>query len=250
MPGKDRLIIALDVNDSRKALELVNMLAPYTGMFKVGMELFYSQGAGIISEIKKKNCKVFLDLKLHDIPNTVYRAARALAGLGADIINVHAAGGKEMMRQAMAGVKEGVKEGAAASGARPPLVIAVTVLTSIDQEVFNSQLGVPGPIMDSVLSWAVQAKEAGLDGVVASPLEVAAIREACGKKFVVVTPGIRPSGSDVGDQKRIMTPGQAINAGATYIVVGRPVTAADDPVSAAMKIAAEIDLTPGKGCVG
>ncbi|KJS17596.1 MAG: orotidine 5'-phosphate decarboxylase [Peptococcaceae bacterium BRH_c4b] len=246
MSGKDRLIIALDVSDSQQALDLVKMLAPYAGMFKVGMELFYSQGAGIISEIKKKNGKVFLDLKLHDIPNTVYRAARALAGLGADIINVHAAGGKEMMRQAMAGVKEG----AAASGARPPLVIAVTVLTSIDQEVFNNQLGVPGPIIDIVLSWAVQAKEAGLDGVVASPLEVAAIREACGKNFVVVTPGIRPSGSDVGDQKRIMTPGQAINAGATYIVVGRPVTAADDPVSAAMKIAAEIDLTPGKGCVG
>ncbi len=246
MPGKDRLIIALDVSDSRKALELADMLAPYAGMFKVGMELFYSQGAGIISEIKKRNGKVFLDLKLHDIPNTVYRAARALAVLGADIINVHAAGGQEMMRQAMAGVKEG----AAASGARPPLVIAVTVLTSIDQEVFNNQLGVPGPIIDRVLSWAVQAKEAGLDGVVASPLEVAAIREACGKNFVVVSPGIRPSGSDVGDQKRIMTPGQAINAGATYIVVGRPVTAADDPVSAAMKIAAEIDLTPGKGCVG
>ena len=246
MPGKDRQIIALDVSDSRKAIELADMLAPYAGMFKVGMELFYSQGAGIISEIKKRKGKVFLDLKLHDIPNTIYRAARALAGLGADIINVHAAGGKEMMRQAMAGVKEG----AAASGARPPLVIAVTVLTSIDQEVFNNQLGVPGPIIDSVLSWAVQAKEAGLDGVVASPLEVAAIREACGKNFVVVTPGIRPSGSDAGDQKRIMTPGQAINAGATYIVVGRPVTAADDPVSAAMKIAAEIDLTLGKGCVG
>lgn len=246
MLGKDRLIIALDVSDGSKALELADMLAPYAGMFKVGMELYYSQGATIISEIKKRNGKVFLDLKLHDIPNTVYRAARALAGLGADIINVHAAGGSEMMRQAVTGVKEGV----AASGTVPPLVIAVTVLTSMDQEAFNRQLGVPGQIIDRVSAWALQAKEAGLDGVVASPLEVAAIRKTCGDDFVVVTPGIRPSGSEAGDQKRIMTPELAINAGATYIVVGRPVTAADDPVSAARKIAAEIDHAQGKGCVG
>lgn len=246
MLGKDRLIIALDVSDGGKALELTDMLAPYAGMFKVGMELYYSQGANIISEIKKRNGKVFLDLKLHDIPNTVYRAARALAVLGADIINVHAAGGSEMMRQTVAGVKEGV----AASGASPPLVIAVTVLTSMDQDAFNRQLGMPGKIIDRVSAWALQAKEAGLDGVVASPLEIAAIRKACGDDFAVVTPGIRPWGSESGDQKRIMTPGLAINAGATYIVVGRPVTAADDPVSAARKIAAEIDHAQGKGCVG
>jgi orotidine-5'-phosphate decarboxylase len=246
LKGKERLIIALDVSDGNKALELADMLAPYAGMFKVGMELFYSQGAGIITQIKKRNGKVFLDLKLHDIPNTVYRAARCLGGLGADVINVHAAGGQEMMRQAMLGLKEG----AAAAGLGPPLVIAVTVLTSIDQDAFNKQLGLPGRIMDRVLSWAQQAKEAGLDGVVASPLEVAAIRGACGDNFVVVTPGIRPAGSEIGDQKRIMTPAQAVNAGATYIVVGRPVTAAADPVSAAMQIAGEMENNMEKGCVG
>ncbi len=242
LKGKDRLIVALDVSDGRKALELVDMLAPYAGMFKVGMELFYSNGAEMVKEIKKKGGKIFLDLKMHDIPNTVSRAARALAGLGVDMINVHAAGGKEMMKQAALAAREG----AAAAGYKTPLVIAVTVLTSISQEVFNIEMGMQGKIIDRVTSWAEIVREAGLDGVVASPLEISAIRNVCGNDFVIVTPGIRPSGSEMGDQKRIMTPGQAVKSGASYIVVGRPIIAAENPAAAARAISEEMDAAKEK----
>lgn len=235
--GKDRLIIALDVSDAGKAVELVEQLTPYTGMFKVGMELFYSQGAEIIREIKKRNGKIFLDLKMHDIPNTVARAARVLARLGVDMINVHAAGGREMMQAAA----EAVRQESAALGVKPPLIIAVTVLTSISQEVFNQQMGMPGEIMDRVTYWARLAEEAGMDGVVASPREATAIRQTCGSEFIIVTPGVRPEGSEKGDQKRVTTPGQAILAGATYLVVGRPITGAADPVRGAREVVLEIE---------
>ncbi|GBF32993.1 orotidine 5'-phosphate decarboxylase [Desulfocucumis palustris] len=243
--GKDRLIVALDVSDGRRALELVDMLAPFTGMFKVGMELFYSGGADMVKEIKKKGGKIFLDLKMHDIPNTVSRAAGALAGLGVDMLNVHAAGGREMMRQAALAAREG----AAAAGNKPPLVIAVTVLTSISQEMFNNEMGLQGKIIDRVTAWAEITREAGLDGVVSSPLEIAAIRRACGDDFIIVTPGIRPSGSVRADQKRVMTPGEAVKDGASYIVAGRPITGAEDPAAAARAITEEMDAVLEKGCV-
>lgn len=235
--GKDRLIVALDVSDARRALELVEQLTPYVGMFKVGMELFYSQGSEIIREIKKQKGKIFLDLKLHDIPNTVARAAVVLARLGVDMINVHAAGGGEMMRAAV----DAVRRECAGLGIRPPLMIAVTVLTSISQEAFNSEMGVPGEIMDRAAAWAGLARNAGMDGVVASPREVVAIRQACGPDFIIVTPGVRPAGSQKGDQKRIMTPGQAVKTGATYLVVGRPITGDADPARAAGAVVEEIE---------
>ncbi|MFZ5633135.1 MAG: orotidine-5'-phosphate decarboxylase [Bacillota bacterium] len=236
----DRLIIALDVSDPGRAIELVDLLKPYAGMFKVGMELFYSAGQRIINEIKKRDCRVFLDLKLHDIPNTVAGAAGALTRLGPDMFNVHAAGGPEMMRAAVAAA-----EGAARrEGKERPLIIAVTVLTSIDRGTFNNHIGIKGRIEDFVASWAKMAKNCGLDGVVSSPGEVSLIREACGPEFLIVTPGVRPAWSAAGDQKRVMTPAAAISAGATYIVVGRPITASPDPADAARKILDEI-----KGCV-
>lgn len=204
-------------------------------MFKVGMELFYSTGGDIVKEIKGMGCGVFLDLKLHDIPNTVAGAARSLTRLGPDIINVHAAGGPEMMKAAV----QAVHEEADREGYARPLVIAVTVLTSIDQETFSA-LGINGNIESYVTQWSSLTKDCGLDGVVASPEEVRMIRHHCGSDFVVVTPGVRPSWSAAGDQKRFTTPHEAIQRGATYIVVGRPITAAAKPLEAAQKILNEI----------
>ncbi|GAB6181089.1 orotidine-5'-phosphate decarboxylase [Desulfotomaculum defluvii] len=234
--AKERLIVALDVDTKEEALQLTQKLSPYAGFFKVGMQLFYSSGPEIIRLLKDQGVKVFLDLKLHDIPNTVGQAARVLAGLGADIINVHASGGVSMMRQAA----DSVRERAYALGLAAPLVISVTVLTSIDEQVFNNEIGLPGTIQDRVKKWATMTQEAGLDGVVASPREIQTIREACGPEFKIITPGIRPAWSVVGDQKRIMTPGMAIKQGTSYIVVGRPITANEEPAVAAQKILSEI----------
>lgn len=234
--AKEKLIAALDVDTAEAALDLVRKISSQVGMFKVGMQLFYSAGPDVVRRIKGEGVKVFLDLKLHDIPNTVGQAARALAGLGADIINVHAAGGTAMMRAAA----EAVQERAAALGLPVPLVISVTVLTSIDQSTFQQDLGYTGAIQERVRAWASLTKQAGLDGVVASPKEIAVIREACGEDFKIITPGIRPAWSVSGDQKRIMTPGQAISAGASYLVVGRPITGDADPATAAQKILSEM----------
>ncbi len=236
--NSDRLIVALDVSHAERAVGLVDVLKPCAGMFKVGMELFYSAGGGIVREIKEKGCRVFLDLKLHDIPNTVAGAARALTRLGPDMINLHAPGGPEMIRAAAAAVGEE----AGRQGTARPLVIAVTVLTSIDQKTFN-MLGFSGKVEHFVEAWARMAMDCGLDGVVASPEEVPVIRKACGPDFIVVTPGVRPSWWDAGDQKRFTTPAAAISAGATQIVVGRPITGSSDPLASAMKILDEI-----KGC--
>lgn len=233
------MIVALDVSDAKRALEMVDVLKPCAGMFKVGMELFYSAGGDIVKEIKSRGCRVFLDLKLHDIPNTVAAAAGALVRYGPDIINVHASGGPEMMKAAA----HSVSKAADRLGAARPLVIAVTVLTSIDRDMFNNRMGIGGEIEDYVVRWSKMARDCGLDGVVASPREVALIRENCGPEFVIVTPGVRPAWSEAGDQKRVMTPAASISAGATYIVVGRPVTASPDPLASAAKILEEI-----KGC--
>jgi len=227
--AKEKLIVALDVDSHTRAMELVSKLAGQVGLFKVGMELFYAAGPGIIRDITASGAGVFLDLKLHDIPNTVGRAAGVLARYGAAIINVHAAGGRDMMRAA----RESAAEEALKHGVPAPMVIAVTVLTSIDQQAFNSDIGLPGAIKDRVRAWALLAKETGLDGVVCSPEEIAPVRAACGPDFKIITPGIRPAGAATGDQRRVMTPSEAVRAGADYIVIGRPVTGAPDPAAAA-----------------
>lgn len=237
MPSfKNPLIIALDFDHVDDALNLAEKIGPYAGGFKVGMQLYYSAGKEILRRFKEKNLPVFVDLKMHDIPNTVAGATRALTRQGASIVNVHAAGGKAMMQAAAVAARaESEKNGMVC-----PLVVAVTVLTSIDQEVFRQEMGHTGAIQDRVAAWAVMAKEAGLDGVVASPLEISAIRKACGPDFVIITPGIRPAGSAANDQKRTLTPAEALKLGATYLVVGRPVTAAHDPLEAVKAILAEI----------
>ncbi|MFZ5644455.1 MAG: orotidine-5'-phosphate decarboxylase [Bacillota bacterium] len=230
------LIVALDVNSREKALALVDKLSDHVGMFKVGMELFYGTGGNIVKEIKNRGGRVFLDLKLHDIPNTVARASRVITGLEPDIINVHASGGPEMMSEAAAAVSEE----AASLDIKKPLVIAVTVLTSINREILNGSIGIEGELEATVVRWSEMTKKCGLDGVVASPKEVSVIREKCGDDFIIVTPGVRPSGSETNDQKRVMTPLEAIKAGSSYIVVGRPVTSSDNPVESAKNILREL----------
>lgn len=233
---KDKLIIALDVDTRERALALVRELSGQVGFFKVGMELYYGAGSGIVGEIVDAGAKVFLDLKLHDIPNTVGRAVRVLVRSGASIINVHAAGGGAMMRAA----RESAGEEAGRLGVPVPLVVAVTVLTSIDRETFNRELGFPGEVEDRVRAWALLARESGLDGVVCSPRETSPVREACGPGFTIITPGIRPAGARLGDQRRVMTPQDALRAGASHIVVGRPVTGAPDRLAAVKAIVEEM----------
>ena len=230
------LIIALDVDTMEEAGRLADVLKPHVGAFKVGMQLFNSAGPPVIHFLKEKNVPVFIDLKLHDISNTVANAARVLARHGARIINVHAAGGLDMMRAAAFSVQDEADK----LGMERPLLVAVTVLTSIDQEAFNTQMGIPGTIADRVTAWAEMAKEAGLDGVVASPREIAPIRAACGEEFVIITPGVRPAGTDLNDQARVMTPAEAIQQGATYLVIGRPITGAPDPAQAAKDVLGSI----------
>lgn len=232
---KNPLIIALDVDTLEEAGRLADILGPYVGAFKVGMQLFYSAGTEAVQRVKKKG-PVFIDLKLHDIPNTVAGAARVLTRLGVSIINVHAAGGRAMMQAATGAVRDE----AARTGLPKPLVIAVTVLTSMDQEAFNRDLGIPGSVEDRVVSWATMAKEAGLDGVVASPREISAIRDRCGPDFAIITPGVRPQWAAANDQKRTMTPAEAVRLGATCLVIGRPVTGAADPVEAVKAVLNEI----------
>ncbi len=223
MKPKDRLIVALDFNSEHKAMEAVDRLKAEVKFFKVGLELFSSCGPAIVDKIKKKGCEVFLDLKFHDIPNTVEKASRAVSSLGAFMFNVHALGGLDMMKRA---------KGAAGSGSK---VIAVTILTSADENALK-KCGISVNIEDEVINLAALAKDAGLDGVVASPKEVSRIRKELGKDFLIVAPGIRPASAAIDDQKRIATPREAIDLGADYIVVGRPIIAAPDPIAMAREI--------------
>ena len=234
---KKRLIVALDVDSLERARDLVMELKPHVGPFKVGMELFNSSGPDAVKLIRGLGAEVFIDLKLHDIPNTVAGAARALTRHGAGIVNVHAAGGRAMMQAAA----RAVREEAGSMQVKLPLVVAVTVLTSIDQAAFNDELGLPGEISQRVVAWAKLAQECGLDGVVASPREVAAIRAACGEDFVIITPGVRPVGDGLQDQKRTMTPAGAVAAGSSYLVVGRPITGAGNRVAAAKRMVVEME---------
>lgn len=231
----DRLIVALDVHTMADAEQLVQKLGDTVSYYKVGMELFYSVGPDVVRWLSQQGKKVFLDLKLHDIPNTVAGGLCSLMDLGASIVNVHASGGYTMMKTAA----ERLHAAAAERGIECPKIIAITVLTSISQEEWNGT-GQTRAIEDSVLTLARLTKSAGLDGVVASPREAAAIRQACGPDFLIVTPGVRPAGSDVNDQTRIATPAAAIRNGASHIVVGRPIRMADDPQAAAEAIIAEM----------
>jgi orotidine-5'-phosphate decarboxylase len=231
----DKLIVALDVDSRDKAMDLVGRLSAATRYFKVGLELFSACGPAILDDIKREGCSVFLDLKLMDIPTTVAKAARVLAGHGVGMINVHASGGHEMMANTM----EAVKEEARTLGVSRPKVIAVTVLTSQDNAALKA-IGVEADARTQVLRLAALAKNSGVDGVVASPEEASGIRSACGKDFLIVTPGVRPSWAGKDDQKRVATPKEAISSGADHIVVGRPITGAPDPLEAARRILSEI----------
>ena len=238
MQAKEKIILALDVDNLEKALTLVKDLKDYVGMFKVGMELYYSTGPDIVKQINDLGGKVFVDLKLHDIPNTASSAGRVLTRLNCAMFNVHAAGGFEMMRK----THEDSAAEALKLGIKPPLLLAVTVLTSIAQEQLRQEMMVSDlSVQDLVVKWALLAQKAGMDGVVCSPQEIILIKEACGAEFKTVTPGIRPAWSEVGDQKRITTPRQALEMGTDYMVIGRPIAKADNPREAAVKIIEELE---------
>ena len=233
---KEKLVLALDVEDINEAKALVDELSPYIGTFKVGLQLFCGYGLEIINYIKEKNSNFFLDVKLHDIPNTVEKASFNVIKNGANFFNVHATGGIEMMRAA----KKGALEASEKFNRKKPLILAVTVLTSISQEILSDELSNKKEVKDFVLQLARNAKEAGLDGVVASALELKEIKKELGKDFIVLTPGIRPSWTLKDDQKRIATPKSAISDGADYIVLGRAVTKAENKLEAIEKIYEEI----------
>ena len=236
MDARDRSICALDFPTFDEAKALVEELGDAVTFYKVGMELFYGAGPDIIRYLKEKDKKVFLDLKLQDIPNTVAHSLAVLTRLGADIMNVHAVGGSKMMAEGM----KAVKEAAAELGRPAPKLIAVTVLTSMDEAQWKP-LNYARPIGEEVLDLAALTKESGLDGVVASPREAAGIRERCGKDFLIVTPGVRPAWAASNDQSRIATPAAAIGNGSTHLVVGRPITRADNKQEAVRKILEEME---------
>ena len=221
--GKD-VIIACDFADKETALNFLDKFEGRKPFVKIGMELFYAEGPQIVREIKARGHKIFLDLKLHDIPNTVKKSMAVLSRLDVDMCNLHAAGTSRMMEAALEGLTR-------PDGTRP-LLIAVTQLTSTDQEAMERDLLIKEPIDKVVMHYAETAKNAGLDGVVCSPLEAQKVHDICGEKFLTVTPGVRFADGDIGDQRRVMTPEQAKKIGSDYIVVGRPITAAPDPVAA------------------
>ncbi len=223
--GKD-VIIACDFGSATETLAFLDKFGEEKPFIKIGMELFYAEGPQIVKVIKSRGYRVFLDLKLHDIPNTVRKAMRVLSGLGVDMVNLHAAGTKAMMSAAIEGLTK--PDG---SGTRP-LLIAVTQLTSTSETIMRNELLIASSMEETVLKYASNAKEAGLDGVVCSPLEAQAVHTACGDGFLTVTPGVRFADSETGDQARIATPADAKRLGSDYIVVGRPITAAQNPAEA------------------
>ena len=221
--GKD-VIVACDFSSAEATFAFLDKFQGKKPFVKIGMELYYAEGPSIVREIKARGHKIFLDLKLHDIPNTVKKAMSVLSRLDVDICNLHAAGTINMMKAAVEGLTR-------EDGTRP-LLIAVTQLTSTDQESMEKDLLIKAPIDEVVMHYAQCAKEAGLDGVVCSPKEAQVVHASCGEKFITVTPGVRFADGDIGDQKRVMTPAEAKRIGSDYIVVGRPITAAEDPVAA------------------
>ena len=228
--GKD-VIIACDFSSKEETLTFLDKFSGKKPYVKIGMELFYAEGPEIVREIKARGHQIFLDLKLHDIPNTVKKSMSVLSRLDVDMVNLHAAGTRAMMEAALEGVTR-------PDGSRP-LVIAVTQLTSTSQERMQEELLISAPIDETVMHYAANAEKAGLDGVVCSPMEAGKVHETCGKQFLTVTPGIRFADGDKGDQVRVTTPTQAKEIGSDYIVVGRPITAAADPVAAYERCVAE-----------
>ena len=228
--GKD-VIIACDFDSKEKTLAFLDQFQGEKPFVKIGMELYYAEGPAIVREIKARGHRIFLDLKLHDIPNTVKKAMAVLSGLDVDICNLHAAGTRPMMEAALEGLRR-------PDGTRP-LLIAVTQLTSTDEETMRRDLLIDRPLDQVVMHYARTAAQAGLDGVVCSPLEAGKVHEACGRQFLTVTPGVRFAGGDTGDQKRVTTPARAKELGSDYIVVGRPITGDEDPVAAWKRCVAE-----------
>ena len=228
--GKD-VIVACDFDSAQKVYDFLDKFTERKPFVKIGMELFYAAGPQIVKEIKSRGHKIFLDLKLHDIPNTVKKSMSVLSGLDVDITNLHAAGTVRMMEAAIEGLTR-------PDGTRP-LLIAVTQLTSTDQESMENDLLIKEPIDKVVMHYAANAKKAGLDGVVCSPLEAGKVHDVCGSEFLTITPGVRFADGEIGDQKRVMTPAEAKKIGSDYIVVGRPITAAADPVAAYERCVAE-----------
>jgi len=237
LSARERLVLALDVNNFKKAEELVDKLTDYVGVFKIGNQLFTAEGTKVIKMVQEKGGKVFLDLKFHDIPNTVARAAEVVSKLGVYIFDIHTSGGYEMMKATV----EASKKLSFALGISKPLILGVTLLTSINQEILEKEIGIKKSLEEQVVHLAKLAEAAGLDGVVASPWEIKALRAACGEGFVILTPGIRPAGKSDDDQKRIMTPQEAIKLGADFIVIGRPITNATNPVKASQEILKEME---------
>ncbi len=237
-PGsmRERLILALDVDDLERVKALVSLLDSKVGMFKVGKQLFTHAGPQAVKLIQGMGGEVFLDLKFHDIPNTVAKAAIEATRLGVKMFNVHASGSLEMMRLTVREVSRVCRQ----EGLRRPIMLAVTVLTSLNKSDLQ-RVGVDGEVADQVIRLALLTRQAGMDGVVASPQEVAPIRAACGRRFIIVSPGVRPQRAKRNDQRRVMTPEEAIRAGADYIVVGRPIMEAKDPMRAAQEIITEME---------
>ena len=221
--GKD-VIIACDFDSAEKTFQFLDKFTDKKPFVKIGMELYYAEGPSIVRELKARGHKIFLDLKLHDIPNTVKKSMAVLSRLDVDMTNLHAGGTKKMMQAALEGLTR-------PDGTRP-ILIAVTQLTSTDEESMKNDLLIDHPIDEVVMHYAKNAMESGLDGVVCSPLEAGKVHNLCGEKFITVTPGVRFADGDIGDQKRVTTPLKAKEIGSDYIVVGRPITAADDPVKA------------------
>jgi orotidine-5'-phosphate decarboxylase len=270
MTTRDKLIVALDVPSGNAATRMAERLHGHAGMFKVGSELFTAEGPVPVRYLVTTGQRVFLDLKFHDIPNTVRAAVREAAELGVSMVNVHASGGRKMMEAALEGARSALYQSVQSSALQPgsrgvqgsalqpasrgvqgsagivvgdearPRVLAVTILTSLESQDLE-ELGISGAPVEAVVRLARLAQSAGLDGVVASPREISAIRQACGPGFLIVTPGIRPASAATDDQARIATPASAMTAGADYLVVGRPITGAPDPVAAADAIVAEMD---------
>jgi orotidine-5'-phosphate decarboxylase len=226
--SKSRVILALDVSTLAQAKDIARRTAPHLAAVKIGNQLFTAEGPAAVAAMREMGLQVFLDLKFHDIPNTVGQAVASASRLGVWMVNVHASGGTAMMH-------------AAATVAGRPLLLGVTVLTSFDEASLHATLGTTRTLRDQVKHLARAAQIAGLDGVIASPQEIQDIREACGDRFLIVTPGVRPADTEPGDQKRVLTPGEAVRAGADYVVIGRPILAAADPGEAARKIAEECD---------
>lgn len=236
LKSEEKIFVALDFDNADDALRLADKLGDTIRTMKVGMQLFYKEGPSILHKLQDMGFRVFMDCKFHDIPNTVAGASDSVAAHGVYMFNIQCAAGLDAMRRG----KEAAVKRAAELGFDVPKVIGVTQMTSTSQEMMNAEIGIPGTVMESVIHYSKLAKEAGLDGVVASGHEIRAIREACGDDFLTVIPGIRPAWAASNDQKRIMTPAEALQAGAHYLVIGRAITGANDPKEAALRLLEEV----------